>query len=137
MKKSTKRIWSRVFTLVLCTAMILGMTLQYCPIQARAAGEARVAGCSLTVSEGAIGMNLFLSGLSDGNNYVLKVDGVSHPLEKQSNGTYKASHYVTPKNIVKQLSISLYSGTQKISLANSTATNGTLTYSVKEYLTSL
>ncbi len=137
MKKTTKRAWNRVLTLVLCTAMILGMTLQHCTIQARAAGGALVAGCSLTVSEGAIGMNLYLSGLSDGNNYVLKVDGVSHPLEKQSDGTYKASHFVTPRNIVKNLSISLYSGTQKISLTNSSAVNGTLTYSVKEYLTGL
>ncbi|MCR5460096.1 MAG: hypothetical protein K6F51_09390 [Acetatifactor sp.] len=137
MKKTTKRAWNRVLTLVLCTAMILGMTLQHCTIQARAAGGALVAGCSLTVSEGAIGMNLYLSGLSDAGNYVLQVDGVSHPLEKQSDGTYKASHFVTPRNIVKNLSISLYSGSQKISLTNSSAVNGTLTYSVKEYLTGL
>ncbi|MCR5460094.1 MAG: hypothetical protein K6F51_09380 [Acetatifactor sp.] len=140
MKKKTKGIWKRLISLALCTAMVIGIVLECGMIQTRAAGNKKLAGCSLTVSEGAIGMNLFVSGLSDeeAKQYKLVVDGVSHSFsEKQKDGSYKATHFVTPRNIPKKLSIALYSGNTKIALANESAENGVLFYSVNDYLGNL
>ncbi len=140
MNKKTKRIWNRLITMVLCAAMVLGIVLQYGTIQTQAAGGKRLAGCSLTVSEGAIGMNLFVSGLSDAeaSQYRLVVDGVSHAFsEKQKDGSYRATHFVSPRNIPKKLSIALYSGNTKVALANESAENGVLFYSVSDYLNNL
>ncbi|MBQ6095442.1 MAG: hypothetical protein IJL09_08550, partial [Lachnospiraceae bacterium] len=84
MKKQTKRIWSQVLAFVLSTVMLLGVVLQFEPIHAKAATSTpRFATCSLTVSEGTLGMNLFFSGIADGeaNTITVKVDGVSHPLK--------------------------------------------------------
>ena len=140
MNKKTTRIWNRLVTLVLCAAMVLDIVLQYGTIQTQAAGGKRLAGCSLTVSEGAIGMNLFVSGLSDAeaSQYRLVVDGVSHAFsEKQKDGSYMATHFVSPRNLSKKLSIALYSGNTKVALANESAENGVLFYSVGDYLNNL
>ena len=138
MKKTRARAWNRMLALVLCTAMILGAVMQRWTVNVSAAGGVRLESCSLTVSEGALGLNLFVSGLSEAQatSCTLEVDGTSHSLKKQDDGTYLATHYVTPRNILKKLSISLYSGTTKIPLTNSGAVNGTYSYAVKDYLVS-
>ncbi len=139
MKKKSKKIWNRMLAFVLCTIMVCGIAVQHEAVGVKAAGEVRLAGCSLTVSEGALGMNLFLSGLSDAQaaNCTLQVDGTAHSLEKQSDGTYKATHFVIARDVPKKLSISLFSATTQIPLANAGAVNGTYSYSVKDYLATL
>ena len=84
MKKGSKKIWNRMLAFVLCTIMVCGMTLQHWTVVVSAAGNVQLSGCSLTVTEGALGMNLFLSGLSDAQaaNCKLEVDGTSHALEQ-------------------------------------------------------
>ena len=139
MKNESRRTRNRVLVFLLCTAMVCGI-MPFHRGSANAAAGPCVAGCSLTVSEGALGLNIYFSGLSNSeaaNAYAL-VDGVKHPLSgKQSDGTFAVTHFVDAKDVVKKLSISLYSGSTRLSLANQKAVNGTLSYSVKEYLSNL
>lgn len=141
MKKSSGRPLDRFLALFLCAAVLLSAALNLNGrAQAASQSGARVAGCSLTVGEGKLGMNIFFSGITDSQakNGKVTVDGVSYNLSaKQSDGTYKVTHRVDPKDVVKQLSINLYSGTTKIALANSGAVGGTLLYSVQDYLANL
>ncbi|MBQ6094134.1 MAG: hypothetical protein IJL09_01905, partial [Lachnospiraceae bacterium] len=141
MKSKIKRKWNRVLAVVLSTVMLLGVVLQFEPIHAKAATSTpRFATCSLTVSEGTLGMNLFFSGIADGeaNKITVKVDGVSHPLKaKGDDGKYSVTHNVVAKDVVKKLSIEVYYGTTKLPLTNSIAKDGTVSYAVKDYLTKL
>ncbi|MBO4748992.1 MAG: DUF4838 domain-containing protein [Lachnospiraceae bacterium] len=137
MKKQTKRKMNRVLALVLCTAMILGMALQFDFMQAKAASEVKITQWNLTVSEGAIGLNLYFSGISDSTvgSLTVKVDGQSHTFgTKQADGAYVVSHRVKVSEVSKQLSVELYKGSTKVNLANSTAVNGVVTCSVEAYL---
>ncbi|MBQ6095441.1 MAG: hypothetical protein IJL09_08545 [Lachnospiraceae bacterium] len=139
MKKEIKRTWKQVLSFVLCAAMILGMVLQFDMVRAKAATSTpRFATCSLTVSEGTLGMNLFFSGIADSeaDKITVKVDGVSHPLKaKGDDGKYSVTHNVVAKDVVKKLSIEVYNGTTKLPLTNSIAKDGTVSYAVKDYLT--
>lgn len=141
MKKSSGRHADRFLALFLCAAVLLSAALNLGG-RADAASQSgpRVAGCSLTVGEGKLGMNIFFSGITDSQakNGRVTVDDASYNLSaKQSDGTYKVTHYVDPKDVVKQLPITLYSGNTKIALANSGAVGGTLLYSVQDYLANL
>lgn len=101
---------------------------------------ARVTGFSLTIREGALGLNIYIAGITDiqAKSATLKVDGVSHALSaKMADGSYKVTHPVVAKDVPKKLSMTLYSGSTKINLTNSGAVNGVLSYAVKDYLAEL
>ncbi len=137
MKKGLKRTWKQVLSFVLCAAMILGMVLQFDMVRAKAASEPKIAQWNLTVTEGAIGLNLYFTGISDedAGNMTVKVDGTSHKLgAKQADGTYGISHRVMVKDVFKQLSVSLYKGSTKVNLTNGKAVNGSISCSVGDYL---
>jgi|GEM_PF-6425899 len=141
MKNQIKRICSRVLAFVLSTVMILGMVSQFdtMPVKASPNGP-MIAKWNLTISEGAIGLNLYFSGVSDGDvsNMTVKVDGTSHKFgAKQSDGTYVVSHRVNVMDVSKQLSVELYKGTSKVKLVNSVAVNGDVSCSVSTYLNSI
>ncbi|MBR3469430.1 MAG: hypothetical protein IKH28_07035, partial [Lachnospiraceae bacterium] len=127
MKKTTKRTWKQVLSLVLCTAMILGLVLQFGTVKAKAANGPKITQWNLTVSEGAIGLNLYFAGISDSEvgSLTVKIDGQSHAFgTKQEDGTYVVSHRVKVAEVFKKLSVELYKGSTKVSLANPTAVNG-------------
>lgn len=99
--------------------------------------EAKISGFSLTVSEGALGLNIFFSGISDkmAENCTVVVDGASYQLtDKQDDGSYKISHFVNPQDISKKMPITLFSVTNKVALNNKNAADGVVNYSVKDYL---
>ncbi|MBO4697791.1 MAG: DUF4838 domain-containing protein [Lachnospiraceae bacterium] len=141
MRNIMRRHWRRFPAFALCLVLLIGILSEMGAGRADASQNgAKAAGCSLTVSEGRLGMNLFFTGITDtqAKNGRVTVDGVSHSLSaKQADGTYKVTHFVDAKDVVKKLSITLYSGNTKIALTNSGAVNGVLNYSVKDYLTEI
>ncbi|MBO4749433.1 MAG: hypothetical protein J5546_03890 [Lachnospiraceae bacterium] len=137
MKKTTKRTWKQVLSLVLCTVMVLGMVFQQDFIRAKAAAGPKIAQWNLAISEGAIGLNLYFSGINDADaaNMTAKVDGTSYKLgTKLSDGTYMVTHRVNVGDVSKQLSVELYKGSAKVDLTNYTAENGTVYCAVAGYL---
>ncbi|MCR5499243.1 MAG: hypothetical protein K6F31_02470, partial [Acetatifactor sp.] len=133
MKKEIKRTWKQVLSLVLCTAMILGLVLQFGTVKAKAANGPKITQWNLTVAEGAIGLNLYFAGISDSevSGLTVKIDGQSHAFgAKQEDGTYVVSHRVKVAEVFKKLSVELYKGSTKVSLANPTAVNGGVSCSV-------
>lgn len=141
MKKLTGSVLKRVQALFISAALLLGaLGLNGMNRAGAASQSARVAGFSLTIGEGALGLNIYFSGIADSQakNMTAKVDGFSYALSaKQPDGTYMVTHPVNAKDIVKKSSISLYSGNTKVNLANSSATNGIVTASVEDYLVRL
>ncbi len=99
-----------------------------------------VAGASLTVSEGALGMNLFLSGVAEQfavRGYV-DINGEAYPFgERQSDGMYRITCYVAPKDIGRELTISVYDGEKMVGFRNGVTDGGAFHYSVREYLTEI
>ena len=138
MKKQTKRIWNRVLAFMLSTLMILGMVLQFDTMPVKASTDnIKITQWNLTVSEGAIGLNLYFTGISDEEvgSLTVKIDGQSHAFgAKQADGTYVVSHRVKVAEVFKKLSVELYKGSTKVSLANPTAVNGGVSCSVDMYL---
>lgn len=127
----------RVLALILCALLVVCMFFDGMPgkASATAQNEAKIAGFSLTVTEGTVGLNIFFTGIASAQTKAV-VDSVEHTLTSQ-NGYYQATHLVDAKDIGKALTISLKTGSTKIPLTNSGAENGTVTYSVKEYLTEI
>ncbi len=139
MKKEIKRTWKQVLSFVLCAAMILGMVLQFDMVRAKAALEPTITQWNLTISEGAIGLNLYITGISDADadNVTVKVDGASYKLgAKLSDGSRVVSHRVKVKEVSKVLAVEVYKGTTKVNIANAGA-NGTLYCAVESYLNAI
>ena len=139
MKKEIKRTWKQVLSFVLCAAMILGLVLQFDMVRAKAALEPTITQWNLTISEGAIGLNLYFTGISDADadNVTVKVDGASYKLgAKLSDGSRVVSHRVKVKEVSKVLAVEVYKGTTKVNIANAGA-NGTLYCAVESYLNAI
>jgi len=116
------------------------MVLQFDVVRAKAANGPKITQWNLTVSEGAIGLNLYFSGISDedADKMTVKVDGTSHQFgAKLEDGSRMVSHRVAVKDVTKQLSVELYKGSTKVNLANSVAVNGTVSCSVDGYLNTI
>lgn len=142
MKNRTGRHVRHAVSIMLCIAMVLGMTVSGGAGRTSAAAQEgpKLAGCSLTVGEGALGINLYLAGIPDSKagQCKVKVDGTFETLSaKQQDGTYMVAHYVDAKDISKKLSIEVYYGSAKEPLTNEGAVNGTVSYAVKDYLQNL
>ena len=133
--KKEGNLLGRLTALLLCSILLLSVFPGNNGRAEAAQSGARIAGVSLTVSEGTLGLNIFFSGITS-NQTKAVVDSVEHTLTAE-NGYYKATHQVDAKDIAKTLSISLKSGNKKIALTNSAAVDGTVLYTVKEYLTEL
>ncbi len=121
---------------MLSVAMVLGMAMEFGPIRAQAASEPQATTWSLTISEGAIGLNLYFSGISDSDvsNMAVKVDGSTHKFgEKQPDGSYVVAHRVKAKEVFKPLTVELYKGSNKVNIAN-TGSSGSFACSVSDYL---
>lgn len=135
MKK--ERPLGRFVALILCALLAMGLLSPNGADKAFAAvqNEAKIAGFSLTVSEGTIGLNIFFTGINSDRTKAV-VDSKEHSLTTVG-GYYQTTHTVDAKDIGKPLAISLKSGSSSIALSNSGAVNGIVTYSVKDYLTEI
>lgn len=97
-----------------------------------------VSGCSLTITEGTLGMNFFLSGIpvQTAKEGYVTIDGSRYSFsDRQSDGSYRFTHYVNAKDVGRSLRLQLYTseGTNG-SFVNGNEAGGTFAYSVKEYL---
>lgn len=133
--KKERTIWGRLAAFLLCVLLLGSMIPEGSKKASAAQSGAKIAGFSLTVTEGTLGLNIFFSGVTSGQTKAV-VDSVEHTLTAE-NGYYKATHQIDAKDTAKNLVISLKSGSTKIALTNSGATNGTVSYSVKEYLSEI
>lgn len=141
MKIAIRGFLRRITALLLCASLLAGTAvLNGTGRAAASSGGVKVSGCSLTVSEGALGFNLYISGLTDAQakNGKVVVDGKTHTLSARlSDGTFKVTHFVDAKDVVRKLAITVYSGQTRIPLTNSGAVNGTFSYAVKDYLSEI
>ena len=141
MKNRILKYRNRILALVLSAAVLLGSSALGDLGRAKASTQGpKVSGCSLTLTAGALDLNIIFSGINDSQagSMTARVDGVTHTLSaKQADGTYTVTHPVDAKDIAKKLTIALYRGNTKVNLTNSGATNGTVSYSVKDYLSEL
>lgn len=132
--KSPCSFGQRILAICLCCVMFLASPIQ---IQSLAEsdnpGGIAVSGYSLTVSESSLGMNIYISGLSEtelSNAYILRA-GEKFPLIKYKQGIGKATLLVAPGDIATVYSLQLYVNGRQTSFVNG---DMEITCSVKQYL---
>lgn len=133
MKKKGYEVVKGALAIVLILAMLIGGSPH---VEAAAYNGIYVSGYSLTVSENRLGLNIFISGLSDADavNSYATVEGEKLVPEKVSKGTYRVSLFVAPKDIDKVRTVALFVNNTKVMLANNNAVNGNVNVVVRDYL---
>lgn len=137
--KNNHTFQNRMLSVLLCVLLFAGLML---PNEARRADASTqsspiISGFSLTTSDGILGLNIFLTGITaaQAQRGKLRVDGENHSLSSAlQDGSYQVTHYVDAKDIGKKLSIAFYSNNTKVNLTNASASDGVVSYSVKDYL---
>jgi len=126
----------RILSIILCVVIFWEINLT---ARADNPKDICVSGYSLTVEDERLGMNVYFDGISDVDSTKAHVlmGSNSYALSKASNGYYKISFYVSPRDISTKYNIALYINNQKISLNNKGAVNGTINCSVKDYLSAI
>lgn len=137
--KNRHTFLSRAAAVLLCVALLSGSFLfgERGKADASSQSSPKIDGFSVTTSEGIIGLNIFLSGITatQVRQGKLVVDGEEHALSASAqSGIYTVTHYVDAKDIGRKLSISLYSAGRKVAFGNASAEDGVVSYSVKDYL---